>query len=69
MGEEERMGEKHVSYLVRQTGEYWLGVPHRDKACRGTDPQPALILKVIRSHLRKWGIQPVKFIHLGWMLH
>ena len=38
MGEEERMGKKHVSYLVRQTGEYWLGIPHRDKACRGTDP-------------------------------
>lgn len=48
------MGEKkHVFHSWEGLA---LGNPDREELRRGVDPQLALILKVIRSHLRKGGI-------------
>lgn len=70
MGERERM-EKQVSYSGgdKPWGGLAVGIPDREGLRRGMGPQLALILKVIRCHLRKWGVQPVKFIHLGRVVH
>lgn len=37
-------------------GEDWLWANQKEKFQREVDPQLALILKVVRNHLRKWGI-------------
>lgn len=37
-------------------GEDWLWATQTEKLRREVDPQLALILKVVRNHLRKWGI-------------
>lgn len=63
-------GEARLLFRVRQTmGGLAVDILDREVLRRGVGPQLALILKVIRSHLRKWGVQPVKFIHLGWVVH
>lgn len=54
VGGRERMGDrKHVFHSWEGLA---LGNPDREELRRGVDPQLALILKVIRSHLRKGGI-------------
>lgn len=50
-------------------GKTGWGHPSQEKPGNRLDAQLTLILKVVRNHLRKWGVQPVKFIYLGRVMH
>lgn len=70
-GREGKDGEAGLLILRgRQTrGGLAVGTPDREGLRGATGPQLALILKVVRHHLRKWGVQSVKFIHLRRVVH
>lgn len=51
------MGEKHDFYSGQdKPWEDRLGAPQTEKSSKSKDPQLALFLNVIRSHLRQWRI-------------